>query len=110
MYRAKLGKSFQKAKATESLIRRAKILRLIINDSKTKYMWIGRDGCQIQQAAGLRVGGCKFEEVKNFKYLSTNLQQAQTTTIEKLKTYYIGKQIFLRFFWANGFKVTGEKI
>jgi len=61
------------SKKPQNMIRSANKLRLIINENKIKYMRVGRDRRQVRQATGLQAGGYIFEEVKNFKYLGTNL-------------------------------------
>lgn len=81
-------------KATESLIRSATKLGLIIHENKTKYMRVGRDRRQAQQATGLQAGGYIFEEVKNFKYLGTNLSSANDNHEEIKKPITSGNKCF----------------
>lgn len=65
-----LGESEQDIKkSTELLIRSVKKRGFNINETKTKYIRIGRNKDQRRNAAGIQVRGYVFEEVDDFKYL-----------------------------------------
>ncbi|XP_050540945.1 uncharacterized protein LOC126905353 [Daktulosphaira vitifoliae] len=105
-----LGESEQDIqKATELLIRSAKKRGLNINETKTKYMRIGRNKGQMRNAAGLQVGGYMFEEVDNFKYLGTNLSSTNDNHEEIKKRTISGNKYFYALSGLLGSKLLSKK-
>lgn len=105
-----LGESEQDIKkATELLIRSANKRGLNINDTKTKYMRIGRNKDQRRNAAGIQVGEYMFEEVDDFKYLGTNLSSTNDNHEEIKKRMTSGNKCFYALSGLLGSKLLSKK-
>jgi len=80
------------------------------NETKTIYMRIGRNKGQRRNAAGIQVGRYVFEEVDDFKYLSTNLSSTNDIHEEiKKKRMPSGKKCFYALSGLLGSKLLSKK-